>query len=111
LNAMTPEMAQLLVAAVDDINANDEVRAVIFTGAGDKAFCAGSDISELDQYASPWVFRNRVEYCDVLRRLQKPTIAAINGYALGGGLEMALSCDIRLASENARFGAPEIKLG
>src|SRR5699024_3531524 len=53
----------------------------------------------------------RIAYCDMLRRLRKPTVAAINGYALGGGLEMALSCDIRLASENARFGAPEIKLG
>src|SRR5699024_10155206 len=53
----------------------------------------------------------RIAYCDMLRRLRKPTVAAINGYALGGGLEMALSCDIRLAADNARFGAPEIKLG
>lgn len=111
LNAMTPEMAQLLADAVTEINGNDDIRAVVFTGAGEKAFCAGSDIADLDQYASPWAFRNRVEYCDVLRRLRKPTIAAINGYALGGGLEMALSCDIRIAAENARFAAPEIKLG
>lgn len=111
LNAMTPEMAELLSAAVSNINADDSIRAVVFTGAGNKAFCVGSDISELDKYSSPWAFRNRIEYCDMLRRLRKPTVAAINGYALGGGLEMALSCDIRLAAENACFGAPEIKLG
>lgn len=111
LNAMTPEMAGLLASAVADINDNDEVRAVILTGAGEKSFCVGSDIADLDRYSSPWAFRNRTEYCDLLRRLHKPVIAAINGYALGGGLEMALSCDIRLSAENARFGAPEIKLG
>lgn len=111
LNAMTPEMADLLSEAVSDINSDDDIRAVVFAGAGNKAFCVGSDISELDAYVSPWAFRNRIEYCDILRGLRKPTVAAINGYALGGGLEMALSCDIRLATDNARFGAPEIKLG
>lgn len=111
LNAMTPEMADLLEQAVAQCNADDAVRAVVLTGAGPKAFCAGSDIAELDTYASPWEFRNRREYCDCIRALRKPTIAAINGYAFGGGLEMALACDIRIASDNARLGAPEIKLG
>jgi enoyl-CoA hydratase/carnithine racemase len=111
LNAMTPEMADLLIEAVDTCNANPDVRAVVLTGAGPKSFCAGSDIAELDTYATAWDFRNRREYCDCIRALKKPTIAAINGYAFGGGLEMALACDIRIASSNARLGAPEIKLG
>ncbi|WP_375174641.1 enoyl-CoA hydratase/isomerase family protein [Pseudooceanicola sp.] len=110
LNAMTPEMAQLMWDAVHKINADDAARVVILTGTG-KAFCAGSDISDLDRYATPWDFRNRPEYCDALRALQKPSIAAINGYAMGGGLEMALSCDIRIAAESAKLAAPEIKLG
>lgn len=110
LNAMTPEMAGLMWDAVRQINASDDVRAVILTGTG-KAFCAGSDISDLDRYATPWDFRNRPEYCDALRALLKPSIAAINGYAMGGGLEMALSCDIRIASQTAKLAAPEIKLG
>jgi enoyl-CoA hydratase len=80
------------------------------TGSG-KAFCAGSDIAELDTYETPWQFRNRPDYCDAIRRLLKPTIAAVNGYAFGGGLETAMSCDIRIASDNAQFAAPEIKLG
>lgn len=111
LNAMTPEMADLLIAAVEACNADAQVRAVILTGAGPKAFCAGSDITELDRYATPWDFRNRLDYCDCVRMLKKPTVAAINGYTFGGGLEMALACDIRIASDNARLGAPEIKLG
>ena len=111
LNAMTPEMADLLIAAVEQCNTDAQVRAVILTGAGPKAFCAGSDITELDRYATPWDFRNRLDYCDCVRMLKKPAVAAINGYTFGGGLEMALACDIRIASDNARLGAPEIKLG
>jgi enoyl-CoA hydratase/carnithine racemase len=111
LNAMTPAMADALVAAISFCNGSDEVRCVVVTGAGEKAFSAGSDISTLDAYATPWDFRNRADYCDALRACRKPVIAAINGYALGGGLETALACDIRIASTNARFAAPEIKLG
>ena len=111
LNALTPAMAQALIAAVTECNASDDVRAVVLTGAGERSFSVGSDITALDSYATPWDFRNRVDYCDALRKLRKPSIAAINGYALGGGLETALSCDIRLASANARLGAPEVKLG
>ncbi|WP_121066048.1 enoyl-CoA hydratase/isomerase family protein [Chachezhania antarctica] len=110
LNAMTPEMADLMIDAVETCNGSDEVRAVILTGTG-KAFCAGSDIAELDGYATAWDFRNRREYCDALRGLLKPSIAAINGYAFGGGLEMALSCDIRIAADTVKLAAPEIKLG
>ena len=111
LNAVTPEMAKAINAATERCNASEAVRCVVVGGAGDKAFCAGSDISELDDYDIPWNFRDRPDYCDAIRRLRKPSIAAINGYAFGGGLETALSCDIRIASDNAQFAAPEIKLG
>lgn len=111
LNSVTQEMSDALVLAVEWCNRSDDVRAVVLTGAGDRAFCAGSDITGLDKYATPWDFRNRADYCDAIRALRKPVIAAINGYAFGGGLETALSCDIRLASSTATFAAPEVKLG
>jgi enoyl-CoA hydratase/carnithine racemase len=111
LNAVTPEMADAIVAHVEECNASDVIRCVIVTGAGERSFCAGSDIRELDGYDTAWNFRNRPDYCDAIRRLLKPSIAAVNGYAFGGGLETAMSCDIRIASTNAQFAAPEIKLG
>jgi enoyl-CoA hydratase/carnithine racemase len=111
LNAMTPEMATALVEAVTAFNTDDGIRCVILTGAGEKAFSAGSDIRTLDDYDSAWNFRNRPDYCDAIRALLKPSIAAVNGYAFGGGLETAMACDIRIASANASFAAPEIKLG
>ena len=111
LNAATPAMSKAIVEATEECNRNDQIRCVIVTGAGPKAFCAGSDIAELDSYATPWDFRNRADYCDAIHHLLKPSIAAVNGYALGGGLETALSCDIRICSSNAKFAAPEIKLG
>jgi enoyl-CoA hydratase/carnithine racemase len=104
-------MSEAVIAHVKRCNDDDAIRVVIVTGAGPKAFCAGSDIRELDAYDTAWNFRNRPDYCDAIRRLLKPTIAAVNGYAFGGGLETAMSCDIRIASSNARFAAPEIKLG
>jgi enoyl-CoA hydratase len=111
LNAVTPEMAAAIVAAVRQCNDSDVIRCVIVTGAGEKAFCAGSDIRELDAYETAWQFRNRSDYCDAIRGLLKPSIAAVNGFCFGGGLETAMSCDIRIASEHAQFAAPEIKLG
>jgi enoyl-CoA hydratase/carnithine racemase len=111
LNAVTPEMADAIVAAVTECNDSNTIRCVILTGAGERAFCAGSDIRELDAYETPWQFRNRPDYCDAFRALLKPSIAAVNGFAFGGGLETAMACDIRIASENAQFAAPEIKLG
>lgn len=111
LNSVTPEMAEALISIVDHCNSDDSVRCVILTGTGDKAFCAGSDIRTLDNYDTPWNFRNRRDYCDALRHMTKPVIAAVNGYAFGGGFETAMSCDIRLASKNASFAAPEVKLG
>ncbi|GAA1059972.1 enoyl-CoA hydratase/isomerase family protein [Agromyces bracchium] len=111
LNSVTPEMSYALVEVVEWADAADEVRAIVLTGAGERAFCAGSDIRTLDGYANPWEFRNRTDYCDAIRDARKPVIAAINGYAFGGGLETSLICDIRLASTTASFAAPEIKLG
>jgi len=111
LNAVTPDMAKAIEAAIAECDASETIRCVVFTGAGEKAFCAGSDIRTLDQYRTPWEFRNRGDYCDSVRLCRKPIIAAVNGYALGGGLETALTCDIRLASTTATFAAPEVKLG
>src|SRR3954464_12190554 len=121
LNSVTQEMADALVGAAEWCNDSDEVRSVVLTGAGERAFSAGSDIRGLDKYTTPWEFRNRADYCDAIRSLRqpvlaarpvgKPVIAAVNGYAFGGGFETALSCDIRIASETASFAAPEIKLG
>ncbi|NEM91035.1 enoyl-CoA hydratase/isomerase family protein [Galbitalea soli] len=111
LNSVTPEMSAALEAFATWANDADAVRAIVLTGAGERAFCAGSDIRTLDSYATPWDFRNRRDYCDALRALRKPVIAAINGYAFGGGLETALTCDIRIAATTATFAAPEITLG
>jgi enoyl-CoA hydratase/carnithine racemase len=110
LNAFTPGMTEALISHVTHLNEEPEVRAVVLTGAG-RAFCAGSDIAGLADYAGAWEFGNRPDYCDTIRALRKPVIAAVNGYTLGGGLELALACDIRLAAEPATFAAPEIKLG
>jgi enoyl-CoA hydratase/carnithine racemase len=111
LNAMTREMTDALKVYVGQCNSDDEIRVVVLTAEGDRAFCAGSDIVDLDRYETPWQWRTHTGYCETIRSLKKPTIAAINGYALGGGLEMALGCDIRIAATSAKFGAPEIKLG
>ena len=111
LNAVTPAMSDTLVARIKEFNERSDVRILVLTGAGEKAFCAGSDIGELDTYGSPWEFRNRPDYCDAIRSSRKPVVCAINGYALGGGLETAMSCDIRIAADHARLGSPEVKLG
>ena len=111
LNAVTTAMSERLFGLIDQIGTNDEGRAVVLTGAGPRSFCVGSEVGEVDAYPDPWQFRNRRDYCDALRALRKPVIAAVNGYAYGGGLELALSCDIRLASTTASFAAAEIKLG
>ncbi len=111
LNAMTKDMTALLERFVAECNQSDEIRVVILTSAGEKAFCAGSDIKDLDNFPTPWDWRTHSGYCEAIRSLKKPTIAAINGWALGGGLEMALGCDIRISAPEAKFGAPEIKLG
>lgn len=111
LNTVTPAMSDAIIARIHECNQRKDVRVLVLTGAGEKAFCAGSDIAELDSYDSPWAFRNRPDYCDAIRGSRKPIVCAINGYALGGGLETAMSCDIRIAAEHAQLGSPEVKLG
>jgi enoyl-CoA hydratase/carnithine racemase len=111
LNAITPGMTDAVRRHADRVNADAKIRVVILAGAGERAFCAGSDVGELDAYSTPWEFRGRPDYCDAIRSIRKPVIAAVNGYAYGGGLELAMSADIRLASRTAMFAAPEIKLG
>jgi enoyl-CoA hydratase/carnithine racemase len=111
LNSVTTAMGRELFEVVERVDMDDSIRVAIVTGEGERAFCVGSDVSEVDAYPDPWQFRNRRDYCDALRAVRKPVVAAVNGYAYGGGLELALSCDIRLASGNASFAAAEIKLG
>ncbi len=111
LNTITKDMAKQLVNAIHEANMDDDIRVVVIRGFGEKAFSAGSDITLLDDYGTTWQFRNRLEYCDVLRGLKKPLIAMVKGYAVGGGLELALCADLRFAGQSAKFGAVEIKLG
>jgi enoyl-CoA hydratase/carnithine racemase len=111
LNAVTTDMSAQLLDIVRRLDTDDAVRAAVVTGAGERAFSVGSDIGEVDAYPDPWQFRNRRDYCDALRATRKPVVAAVNGYAYGGGFELALSCDVRLASTSASFAAAEIKLG
>ena len=113
-NALDMEMRDTLWALLDAAEADDEVRVIIFRGAGEKAFCAGADISEFGTAPSfTEARRARIER-DVWGRLlhfPKPTVAAIHGYALGAGCELSLLCDFRIAAEDAQIGLPEAKLG
>ncbi len=109
-NSVTPEMGRALFPLAERINTDDAIRVVIVTGAGD-TFSAGSDVELFDEYGTNWQLRNRADYNRALWSVRKPLIAAVRGHAVGGGLEMALTCDIRIASTTARFGAGEIRLG
>ncbi|PZW48104.1 short chain enoyl-CoA hydratase [Humitalea rosea] len=110
-NAVTPAMARQIWEHAAAIDADDAVRAVLIRGAGERAFCAGSDLNALAAYASAWHFRNRVEYATAIRGIRKPVVAALQGWTLGGGAEMALSADLRVASETMRLGFPEVQRG
>ena len=114
LNALNQRTWQDLRAAFEDARDDADVRGVILTGAGDKAFIAGADISELAQVTAVQAERSSSygqEVLNLVENLGKPVVAAINGFALGGGCETAMACTIRLATESARFGQPEVKLG
>ena len=113
LNALSHQILEEISASVEEVRTSD-ARAMLITGAGGKAFCAGADIKELTDN-SPLQHRSLMErgqgIYNRIAALHIPSIAVINGYAFGGGLELALACDFRLATANAKLGLPEIKLG
>ena len=115
LNALNAALLDGLTEALDRIDADDAIRAVILTGAGERAFAAGADIAELADLEQPAagiaLARRGQRVTQRIEGLRVPVIAAVNGFALGGGCELALACDMRLASENAKFGQPEVNLG
>jgi enoyl-CoA hydratase len=112
-NALNARVRRELIAALDAIESDAAARVVVITGAGDKAFVAGADISEFAE-RTPIEQREAMEgrrVFTVLADFPRPTIASINGYALGGGCELALACDLRIAARSARLGQPEVNLG
>jgi enoyl-CoA hydratase len=114
LNALNRKTMEELQGCFEDIERDDEVRAIILTGAGERAFVGGADINELAVQTPVEGKEMSVrgqKILDLIEHLGKPVIAAINGYALGGGCELALACTLRIASEHARLGQPEVKLG
>ena len=114
LNALNQRTWEDLRAAFDLARTDADVRGVVLTGAGDKAFIAGADIGELARITAVEAERSSSygqEVLNLVENLGKPVIAAVNGFALGGGCETAMACTIRIAAENAKFGQPEVKLG
>lgn len=114
LNALNVAVLRRLQDALLECGSREDVKVVIITGAGEKSFVAGADISEMKEMgvreAMSFAALGQSVFCSI-ERLGKPVIAAVNGYALGGGTELAISCDIILASEKAKFGTPEVNLG
>ena len=114
MNALNIAMLDELSNSLDKINKLEDIRCIIVTGSGEKAFAAGADtkiMESMDLYEGTALSKKGNEVFMKLQQMPMPVIAAVNGYALGGGLELALSCDIRIASENAFFGLPEVTLG
>jgi enoyl-CoA hydratase/carnithine racemase len=114
LNALSQAVFSELKAAFEDARDDASARGVILTGSGDKAFAAGADIAEMSTSTGVQAeesTRHAQAVTELIENLGKPVIAAVNGFALGGGCELAMACTIRIASENAKFGQPEVKLG
>jgi enoyl-CoA hydratase len=112
LNALDYETLRQLVEALEAIDADDDVRAVVITGAGDRAFAAGADIREMaDATPVSLTIANSFARWERLRNVRKPLIAAVRGFALGGGCELAMACDLIVAGDDAVFGQPEIRIG
>ena len=111
LNALSGPLMEELVAALEDFERDDEIRAIILTG-GPSVFAAGADLKEFAvQNAVGMLTNNRIALWDRIKAISKPLIAAVSGFALGGGCELAMQCDMIIASETARFGQPEINVG
>jgi 3-hydroxypropionyl-coenzyme A dehydratase len=114
LNAMNIDVISELSRTVDIIGADEGIKVVIITGTGEKSFCAGADISymvNIDPITAEKYASSAQSVLNKIERLEKPVIAAVNGYALGGGCELAMVCDIRIASSNAKMGQPEVTIG
>jgi enoyl-CoA hydratase/carnithine racemase len=114
LNALSQAVFSELKEVFEDARDDASVRGIILTGSGDKAFAAGADIAEISTSTAvqgEGLTRHAQEVTELLENLGKPVIAAVNGFALGGGCELIMACTIRIASENAKFGQPEVKLG
>ena len=113
LNAMNAKMKEEIAEALAEIERDSEVHVAVITGAGDKAFVAGADIAEFagKTPVDQWAGYGHASLYNVVDRFHKPIIAMINGYCLGGGCELAMACDIRIASDRAQFGQPEINIG
>lgn len=114
LNVFGTPMLQRFCAAVTQVQAQNDLRAVVVTGVGDRSFCGGADVRELAQLNpdSAQAFISRVhDACQAVRDCPVPVIARINGYCLGAGMELAASCDLRVAADNAMFGMPEVQVG
>ena len=115
LNALNKDVIEELGKVMDEVYDNAEIKSAIITGAGEKSFVAGADISEftsLDNHGgASLALKGQKNVFDKIENSPKPVVAAINGFALGGGCELAMSCHFRLASENAKFGQPEVNLG
>jgi len=115
LNALNKATIEELHIAFKDANENEDVKVIILTGSGEKAFVAGADISEFSDYSSEegkeLAAKGQAKLFDFVANLSKPVIAAVNGFALGGGLELAMAAHFRIASDNAKMGLPEVSLG
>lgn len=111
-NALDAETWRTLQSRIDEAGSREDIRCVVVTGCGEKAFAAGADLEELAQRTPFDMLAGLAQAtCERIERLGVPTIAAVNGHALGGGLELALSCDIRIAASAAKFGLPEVSVG
>jgi len=114
LNALNEETISEILTRLEDAKNDENIKVVVITGAGDRAFSAGADLKMMkgaNAVRGTELSRIGQHMCDYVEALGKPVIAAINGYALGGGIELAMACDIRIASENAQIGQPEINVG
>jgi enoyl-CoA hydratase len=115
LNALNKDTINDLHKAIKLLNKNEEVRAIVLTGTGEKAFVAGADIAEFSNFSikegAELASEGQEKLFDFIENSKTPIIAAVNGFALGGGLELAMACHIRVASENAKMGLPEVSLG